>query len=92
VVVHAYNPSYSGGRGRRIASSRPLSTKNKRAGGMAQVIDYLPSMCKALGSIPSSNKKKNDVYKHISVNSNKNKLTTGPALRKQGVYHHTSTA
>jgi hypothetical protein len=65
VLVHACNPSYSGGRSRRIMSLRPnwaklvrsyLKNKNisKRAGGMAQVVECLPSIHKALGSIHSN--------------------------------------
>jgi hypothetical protein len=54
VVVHGYNPSYLGGRGRRILSSRPAWAKlvvhflkskiqNKRAGDIGQVVEHLPS-------------------------------------------------
>jgi hypothetical protein len=56
VVGHACNPSYSGGRDRRISGSRLAQSKlirpiqkqsvNKRAGvGVAQVIEHLPTSC-----------------------------------------------
>jgi hypothetical protein len=58
VVVQAYNPSNSGGRGRRITSWRParetsarhyLKNKipTKRAKGRAQEEEHLPSMLHA---------------------------------------------
>jgi hypothetical protein len=34
-------------------------TKSKKAGGIAQVVEYLPSKCKALNSKPSIDKNKN---------------------------------
>jgi hypothetical protein len=56
----AYNPSYSRGSGKRIASLRPTQAKvkktlsqeqnkNKRAGGIPQVVECLPGKNKALG-------------------------------------------
>jgi hypothetical protein len=37
--------------------------KCKRAGGMSQVVEHLPSKCKALGSIPTTIiKKKKHIY------------------------------
>jgi hypothetical protein len=59
LVAHTYNPSYSGGReqedhGSKLAwtySSRNSTSKipntKKRAGGMAQVVELLPSKYKA---------------------------------------------
>jgi hypothetical protein len=68
LVVHICNPNYSGGRGRKVVSSRQAGAKlgrtcikinkKKRAGDMAQVVECLPSILKALGSIPSTIKKK----------------------------------
>jgi hypothetical protein len=49
VVAHIINPSYAGDIGRRIlvkldqAKSTSLKNKAKRTGGMAQVVEYLPS-------------------------------------------------
>jgi hypothetical protein len=67
VVVHACNPSYSRGRSKRSmnlrpaqAVSEPLSQKqntSKVAKGVDQVIEHLPSKCKAVGSIPSTKNK-----------------------------------
>jgi hypothetical protein len=73
VVVHACNPSYSGGRGRRIISSRIAWTKvatsylntkhtkirqiNKRAGVTAEASEHMPNICEALCSTPSAPKK-----------------------------------
>jgi hypothetical protein len=69
MVVNNDNPSYWGGRGRRIhlgKSMRPSlpekqtekKKKSKRAGSgsVAQVIDFLLSKCKALSLIPSTSK------------------------------------
>jgi hypothetical protein len=40
MVVHICNPSYSGGRNRRIRNSEPTKqNKNKRAEGIAQVVE-----------------------------------------------------
>jgi hypothetical protein len=62
-VVCACNPSYLEGRDRRIVNSRSAQakverlcfknkTKNKRAGGMAQVVEHIPtySVSKTLDS------------------------------------------
>jgi hypothetical protein len=46
------------GLGKRQALTSKI-TKAKRAGGMAQVIEYLPSKHKTLNSNPSTQKKKN---------------------------------
>jgi hypothetical protein len=67
MMVHPCNPSYLEGIGRicgpRMAwakSWRPyLKNKNKRYTGVAQVVEPLPSMHKALVLIPSIEKKKN---------------------------------
>jgi hypothetical protein len=58
MVVHACNPSYSGGRGRRIMVQgwlrkklKTLSekqTKSKRTGGLAQVFEHMHNKCEAL--------------------------------------------
>jgi hypothetical protein len=72
--VHICNPSYSGGGGRKIMSlsliraklARPcLKNKIKPKGlrGVAQVVELLPSMCRVLGSIPSSSKKQSTTIK-----------------------------
>jgi hypothetical protein len=68
MVVLIYDLSYAGGIGRRIVVSgcsrqkhQTLSekiTKAKRDGGMTQVIEHLPSTCKALSSNPRRKKKK----------------------------------
>jgi hypothetical protein len=34
---------------------------NDRTGGIAQVVEHLPSRCEALGLIPSTKKKEKDV-------------------------------
>jgi hypothetical protein len=56
MVVHTCYPSYSSGNGSRIKSLRPTQTKlarpylkNKRARGMAQIIECLPSHAQDLG-------------------------------------------
>jgi hypothetical protein len=57
--AHTCNPSYLGGRGRRITSPMLAQTKLARSylknktnrnacGYIAQIVDLLPSMCKAL--------------------------------------------
>jgi hypothetical protein len=62
MVIIPFNPSHSGGRGRRISSSRTGQAKlvrpylknkikTKRAGGITQVVQHRPSKCKALSSI-----------------------------------------
>jgi hypothetical protein len=76
LVAHACTPSYWGGRGRRIESSRPAPFKtswnkvrddpiskinknpNKRARGMAEVVESAPRMVEDLGSILSTPLKK----------------------------------
>jgi hypothetical protein len=67
-VVHACNSSYLGNReiGRIMVQTSlgkkrdPISkiTRAKRAGGVAQVVEPLPSKCKALSSNPKTKKKK----------------------------------
>jgi hypothetical protein len=54
MAVHAYNPNYSGGTGRKIKSLRPAPGKNtifkiikaKRSGGMAQLYGKNPVLPK----------------------------------------------
>jgi hypothetical protein len=63
------NPSYSEGSWFEVSPKQivqePLSQKyptKKRAGGMAQVVEHLPSKCEALSSTPilqNNNNKKN---------------------------------
>jgi hypothetical protein len=68
-LVHTYNLSYSGDGSRRIKVWRLAQSKlarpflknkiqNKKASGLAQVVESLPNMYKALGSVPSTEKKK----------------------------------
>jgi hypothetical protein len=67
-LAQACHPSYTGSLNRRIAvqaspdiNVRPFPkkiTKAKRAGGVAQVVECLPSKFKALSSKPSTEKKK----------------------------------
>jgi hypothetical protein len=65
MVVHTCNPSYLGGRDRRIVVQgqtrqklvRPLLSdklKAKRAGTMAVVVKCLPSNWEAMGSVSSN--------------------------------------
>jgi hypothetical protein len=69
VMVHTYNSSYSGGKGMRIVSLRLVRAKlaspslkkkkskpktNKRARRCDS--NDMPSMCRGLGSIPSTGK------------------------------------
>jgi hypothetical protein len=68
--VHTYNTRYSGGRGRKFASSRSTKAnlmrsyftnripKTKRTGGVVQVVEHSPSTHKALSSITCIPKKK----------------------------------
>jgi hypothetical protein len=56
MVVHACGLSKSGIRGRRIkVQSKPW--QSERAEGVAQVVEHLPSKCKALYPIFSTKKK-----------------------------------
>jgi iron only hydrogenase large subunit-like protein len=55
-VVHACDPSCFGGGGRRITSLSQVhetlshaQNKNQRTGGLAQVVDHLPSQLEGLG-------------------------------------------
>jgi hypothetical protein len=65
-VAHAYNPSYSGGRDQEDHGSKPalaISMQDpilkkpftKQAGGVARVVECLPSKHKALSSNPTKN-------------------------------------
>jgi hypothetical protein len=65
VVVHTYNPSYSGGGGRSIQNprqaqaklARPPSQKQnikQRTGSAAQVVEHLPSQHKTPSLSPST--------------------------------------
>jgi hypothetical protein len=61
VVAHTCNPSYLGGRDRMVVQigpgikQKPISkiTKAKRTGGVAQVVEHLPSKHRAL-ALPCS--------------------------------------
>jgi hypothetical protein len=56
MVAHACHPSYAGGPNPGEKPQDPVSklTTAKRAGRVAQVVEYLPSKCKALSSHPSA--------------------------------------
>jgi hypothetical protein len=69
VVAHICNDNYSGDGDRRMESSRPAwakvvrlisetKYKIKRIGGMAQVVEHLPTALQVFGLIPSIEKKK----------------------------------
>jgi hypothetical protein len=68
MVAYTYNPSFSGGRHRRIVSlgpawaklARPFCfvSKTKGLGDRTQVVEHLPSRCKALSLIPTIAKEK----------------------------------
>jgi hypothetical protein len=64
MVVHACCPSYSGGRGRRIVfrgqpwEKLEMLSKNKRAWGMTQVVEHLPSKHEVLSSNTNTTTKK----------------------------------
>jgi hypothetical protein len=67
MIVHACYPSYKGSLRKRITvqadlgiNTRPYlkNNKTKRAGGVTQVVEYLPSKCKVLSSNPSTKKKR----------------------------------
>jgi hypothetical protein len=70
--MHTCNSSYLGGGGRRIESLRPAQEKVARPylknmkteglGNMVQVVDHLFSMHQALGSIPSTGRKKKELH------------------------------
>jgi hypothetical protein len=69
MAVQACNPSYSGGRAKRIRSwrptpgkfreTRPYLKKKKKAEGVAYVVECLPNISKVLCSIPRKKKIKN---------------------------------
>jgi hypothetical protein len=69
-VAHAYDPTFTGGRGRRIVvqgceqmHKKTLSkkqTKAKRVGGVTQVVEHLPSKHEALSSNSSTAKKQQE--------------------------------
>jgi hypothetical protein len=59
LMAHACNPSYTGGRDQENCSLRPAQANSlrdpilktqKRAGGVAQMVECLPSKMKPLGS------------------------------------------
>jgi hypothetical protein len=92
-VAHAYNPSYSGGMIREImVQATPGKRKkkkkrkqmqsnslSKRAGGMAQEVEYLLSKCEeALYANPSiiKKRKKNLKYLNHSYKSVRKRQTT----------------
>jgi hypothetical protein len=63
MVAHTYHPSYLGDEGGRIARSAWAKSGrdylkneniNKKAGGVAQAVEWLPGKCKALTSVPST--------------------------------------
>jgi hypothetical protein len=58
MMVHTCNPSYLGGGGKREQPRRKLKTlwktKAQRAGGMAQVVEHLPSKYETLSSKSST--------------------------------------
>jgi hypothetical protein len=59
MVGHTCNPSSLGGRGRRVASSKPAQAKvaerpclkNERTRNVSQVAEYLPSIFKVIGPV-----------------------------------------
>jgi hypothetical protein len=66
LVVHARNPSTQKAGGLRVRGQsgmysgtclKKTKQNKKRAGGRAQTVEHLPSMRKALGSIPSTTMK-----------------------------------
>jgi hypothetical protein len=76
MVVHVCNPSYLGGRGKRISvrgrqpgqKHKMLSgkqTKSKKDWGMAQVVESLLNKQKALSLIPTTEKKKKKRKKYF---------------------------
>jgi hypothetical protein len=72
-VVCAYSPSYSLSRNRRSECKTLFGkiSNAKRAGGMAQEVEHLPSKCKALSSNPSTAKNKkliNVIFPHLREN------------------------
>jgi hypothetical protein len=72
VVAHASNPSYTGGRGRRITgkSVKPPSenqTESKGTKSVAQVTEHLPGKRKALSSIPIIDEKKAKTGDHVTI-------------------------
>jgi hypothetical protein len=56
LVAHTCNSSYSKGKDQKDHDSK--STNKKRAGGVAQAVDCLPSKCEAFSSNPIINRKK----------------------------------
>jgi hypothetical protein len=66
-MAYVYNPNYAGGVRRRIVVQGQSKSfvqdpiweiKQKRNGGVVQVIEHLPSKCEALSSNSSIGKKK----------------------------------
>jgi hypothetical protein len=74
-MAHTSNPSYLGGRDQENRGLRPvwatkvrlyLKNTQHRAGGVAQVVECLPSKYKDLSSSPSTKKKNIYIYIYIS--------------------------
>jgi hypothetical protein len=62
LVAHTCNPTYSRGGDQENCSSKP--TWANKAGGVAQVVAYLPSKFEALSSNPMTTKKKKKVKRY----------------------------
>jgi hypothetical protein len=87
-LAHACNPSYSGGRDQEDNCSKlaranslqdPISKvlNTKRAEGVAQGVERLPTKCEAVSSNPSTTKKKKKyILNIISVHLLKSMLLT----------------
>jgi hypothetical protein len=81
--VHVDNPGYLGGRGKKITvwnwSGQKHETlsenqkKSKRVGGMAQVVEHLPSKYKAPSSIHNSESEEREMlflkFRHVGTDS-----------------------
>jgi hypothetical protein len=77
LVAHACNPSNTGGSDQDDQGSRPAQTnssqdpiskipnRKKRAGGVDQEVEHLPSKCEILSSNPSIKKKKKEKEKKV---------------------------
>jgi hypothetical protein len=68
MVQHVCDPSYYGDEGRKFMNLRSSQAKlvrpylenkiqNKRTLRVVQIVEHLPNMCKALGSISSTERK-----------------------------------
>jgi hypothetical protein len=98
-VAHTCNPSYSGSRDEKDGGlksaqgnsswdpiSKIPSTKQNRAGTVAQVVEHLPTKCKALSSNPTPTKKKK---KRLIKNLNLQSITlTLLSLNEQLKHNH----